>query len=92
MKSNFKYATVDEIHNYILENVNKGDEVELSLGRCYIPGTVVTNNSGVLQIDVNGESVKGLSSIDINDLKDFLVELKHKRDEGMYVLEAVDYK
>lgn len=90
MADNFKFATVDEIHKYILENVKSGDEVELSLGRCYIPGTIVTNNSGVLQIDVDGESVKGLSSVDINDLKNFLVEFKHKRDDGFFILEAVD--
>lgn len=90
MKDEFKRATVDEIQKYIVENVKCGDEIELSLGRCYVPGTIVTNNSGILQIDVNGESVKGLSSIDINELKQFLVEIKHKNDDGTYILEAVD--
>ncbi len=90
MKDNIKQATVDEIHKYIVENVKCGDEIELSLGRCYVPGTIVTNNSGILQIDVDGESVKGLSSIDINELKHFLVEIKHKSDDGTYIFEAID--
>ncbi len=90
MKDNFKLASVDEIHKYIIEKVKPGDEIGLSLGRCYVPGTIVTNNNGVLQIDVRGESVKGLSSIDVNDLKDFLVEVKHKSDDGVYILEATD--
>ena len=83
-------ATCTEICGYIKEEVKEGDKIELSLGRCYIPGRIITNNDGVLQIEVDSESIKGLSCIDVVDLKEFLVELKHEHPDGTRVLEALD--
>ncbi|MDY9923717.1 DUF2097 domain-containing protein [Methanobacterium sp.] len=84
-------ATCDEICHYIEEEVKPGDTVRLSLGRCYIPGKVVTNNEGVIQIEMESEMIKGLSTIDVAKMKDFLVELEHECPDGMCcTIEAKD--
>jgi hypothetical protein len=61
MKEEKKICTCDEICEYIENEIKPGDIIRLSLGRCYIPGEVVTNNEGVIQINVNSETIKGLS-------------------------------
>ncbi|MCL2687629.1 MAG: DUF2097 domain-containing protein [Methanobrevibacter sp.] len=83
-------ATCSEICEYIDKEVSPGDKVGLSLGRCYVPGKVVTNNDGVLQIEVNSDMIKGLSCLDIQELKEFLVELEHECESGVCVIEAKD--
>ncbi|MGL6299017.1 MAG: DUF2097 domain-containing protein [Methanobacteriaceae archaeon] len=83
-------ATCSEICDYIDKEVQPGDNVRLSLGRCYIPGEVVTNNNGVLQIDVKGDTIKGLSCLDIGKLKEHLVELEHECKDCVCTLEAAD--
>jgi hypothetical protein len=84
-------ATCDEICHYIEEEVKPGDIVRLSLGRCYIPGKVVTNNEGIMQIEIESEMIKGLSTIDVGKMKDFLVELEHECPDGMCcTIEAKD--
>jgi hypothetical protein len=81
-------ATCDEICEYIDKEVKPGDIIRLSLGRCYIPGKVITNNQGVLQINVNGDIIKGLSCIDVQDLKEFLVEVEHESGNEICIIEA----
>ena len=81
-------ATCSEICDYIDNEVHPGDIVRLSLGRCYIPGKVITNHHGILQIDVESESIKGLSCIDVKELKEFLVELEHECENGICTIEA----
>ena len=83
-------ATCSEICEYIDKEVSPGDNIGLSLGRCYVPGKVVTNNDGVLQIEVNSDMIKGLSCLDIKELKEFLVELEHECESGTCVIEAKD--
>jgi hypothetical protein len=88
MKEEKKCCTCDEICQYIEEEVKPGDIVRLSLGRCYIPGEVITNNEGVLQINVDSESIKGLSCIDIEKLKEFIVEVEHECKDSICTIEA----
>lgn len=84
-------ATCDEICQYIEKEVKPGDTVRLSLGRCYIPGKIVTNNEGVLQIEMDSEMIKGLATIEVGKMKDFLVELEHECPDGMCcTIEAKD--
>ncbi len=90
MKEEKKICTCDEICEYIENEIKPGDIIRLSLGRCYIPGEVVTNNEGVIQINVNSETIKGLSCIDVEKLKDFLVEVEHECKDGVCTLEAKD--
>lgn len=81
-------ATCSEICEYIDKEVSPGDTIRLSLGRCYIPGKVITNNEGVLQIEVDSDMIKGLSCIDVRELKEFLVELEHECDDEICTIEA----
>lgn len=81
-------ATCDEICEYIDNEVQPGDTIRLSLGRCYIPGKVITNSQGVLQIEVDGDLIKGLSCIDVQELKEFLVELEHECENEICTIEA----
>ncbi|MGC9517599.1 MAG: DUF2097 domain-containing protein [Methanomicrobiales archaeon] len=83
-------ATCDEICEYIEEEVKTGDIVRISLGRCYIPGKVVTNNEGVLQIKIDSDMIKGLTKIDVGKMKDFLIEVEHECDGKICTLEAKD--
>jgi len=81
-------ATCSEICEYVGKEVSSGDIVRLSLGRCYIPGKVISNNQGVLQIGIDGDMTKEVTCIDIKELKDFLVELEHECKSGIYTIEA----
>jgi len=83
-------ASCDEICEYIENEVKPGDIIRLSLGRCYIPGKVVTNNDGVIQIKIDSEMIKGLTTIDVEKLKDFLIEVEHECKDGICTLEAKD--
>ncbi|MBP2046985.1 hypothetical protein J2756_002245 [Methanobacterium aggregans] len=90
MKKEEKCASCEEICQYIEDEVKPGDTVRLSLGRCYIPGKVVTNSEGVLQINVEGSVIKGLTSIDVKGLKDIIIELEHECKDGVCTIEATD--
>jgi len=83
-------ATCDEICHYIKDEVKSGDEVRLSIGRVYIPGTVINNNEGVIQIEIDSEIIKGLTTIDINKLKKDLIEVEHECADSICILEAKD--
>lgn len=83
-------ATCDEICNYLVKEVKPGDSVRLSVGRCYIPGKVITNSEGILQINVEGETIKGLTCIDVEKLKDYLIEVEHECEGKICILEAKD--
>jgi hypothetical protein len=86
-KKNFS-ATCSEICEYIEKEVKPGDSLKLSLGRCYIPGNVITNSQGILQIEVYSDMIKGLSRINFQELKEFLVELEHESENKVYTIEA----
>lgn len=88
MKKENRCCTCDEICQYIENEIKPGDIVRLSLGRCYIPGEVITNNDGVIQIDVDSESIKGLSCINVKKLKDYIVEIEHECKDGVCTIEA----
>lgn len=82
--------TCDEICEYIEKEVKPGDTVRLSLGRCYIPGRVVTNVRGVVQLEVEGEIITGLTCIDVGKLRDSLVEVVHECEDKKCIIEAKD--
>ncbi|WP_242451135.1 DUF2097 domain-containing protein [Methanothermobacter sp. THM-2] len=90
LKKENRIATCDELCRYIREEVKPGDTVRLSLGRVYIPGKVVTNNAGVIQIKIDSDLIKGLTTIDVEKLKEYLIELEHECEGGVCIIEAVD--
>ncbi len=90
MKEENKCVTCDEICEYVEKEVKPGDTIRLSLGRCYIPGKVVTNSEGILQVQVEGDIIKGLTCIDLEKSKDFLIEVEHECADKKCTLEAKD--
>jgi len=87
-KEESKCVTCDEICEYISKEVKPGDIVRLSLGRCYIPGKVITNNEGIIQLEVRGDTIKGLTCIDMEKSKDFIIEIEHECEDKKCTLEA----
>jgi len=85
-----RHATCDELCRYIKEEVKPGDIVRLSLGRVYIPGKVITNNNGIIQIKIDAEMIKGLTTIDVGKLKDYLIEQEHECEGNVCIIEAID--
>ena len=83
-------ATCDEICHYIKDEVKSGDTVRLSVGRVYIPGKVINNHEGVIQIKIDSEIIKGLTTIDVNKLKEDLIEVEHECEDSVCILEAKD--
>jgi hypothetical protein len=83
-------VSCDEICEYVEKEVKPGDIIRLSLGRCYIPGRVITNNDGIIQLEVQGETIKGLTCIDLGKSKDFIIEVEHECDDKKCTLEAKD--
>ena len=83
-------VSCDEICEYVEKEVKPGDIIRLSLGRCYIPGRVVTNNDGIIQLEVQGETIKGLTCIDLEKSKDFIIEVEHECEDKKCILEAKD--
>lgn len=83
-------ASCDEICQYINKEVKSGDTVRLSIGRVYIPGKVVANNNGIIKIELDGEMIKGLTTIDVEKLKEHLIEVEHECESGICILEAID--
>lgn len=78
----------DEICKYVEEEVKPGDIIRLSLGRVYIPGKVITNSEGVIQLEVQGETIKGLTCIDLEKSKDYIIEIEHECEDKKCTLEA----
>ncbi len=90
MKEENKCLSCDEICEYVEKEVKPGDRIGLSLGRVYIPGRVVTNSDGILQVEVEGDIIKGLTCVDLKKSKDFLIELEHECADKKCTLEAKD--
>ncbi|BDH80165.1 MAG TPA: DUF2097 family protein [Methanothermobacter sp.] len=90
MEAEKRCATCEELCRYIKEEVKPGDIVRLSLGRVYIPGKVITNNNGIIQVKIDSEMIKGLTTIDVEKLKDYLIELEHECEGSVCIIEAVD--
>ncbi len=90
MKEENVSLSCDEICKYVEKEVKPGDIIRLSLGRVYIPGKVVTNSEGIIQIQVQGEIIKGLTSIDLEKSKDYIIEIEHECKDKKCTLEALE--
>jgi len=87
-KEECKCISCEEICEYVEKEVKPGDIIRLSLGRVYIPGKVITNNEGIIQLEVQGDTIKGLTTIDIGKSKDFIIEIEHECEDKKCTLEA----
>ncbi len=84
----------DEALDYIKNNVKNYDVLEISYNRIFIPGEVLDifpgeNNGGNslrLLIKMNGETIRQTVEVDLVEIKDDIVEIRHIADEKSVVL------
>ena len=87
--------TVDEAIEYVRNEVNVGDTLEISYNRIFAPGEVL----GILQEDeetgeglrvnlqLNGEILNQAVEIDFNEIYDDLLEMNHITDDKEVTIE-----
>jgi hypothetical protein len=88
----------DEVIEYILENVEDHDEIELSYNRIYAPGTVLGimlddingEENLLLRLHLNGELVNDTIEVNIHAIKDDIIEIRHTRGEHSTIIVVED--
>ncbi|MDO5848564.1 MAG: DUF2097 domain-containing protein [Methanobrevibacter sp.] len=86
---------VDEAIEYIRNNVQIRDILELSYNRIFAPGEVLniieedeqTGEGLRVSLQLNGEILNQTVEIDFNEIKDDLIEFRHINDDGERVIE-----
>ena len=85
----------DDALDYIKSNVKNYDLLEISFNRVFVPGEVLDVNaveiddevkSLRLLIKMNGETIKQTVEVDLVEIKDDIVEIRHITDETATVL------
>ncbi len=82
----------DEALDYIKNNVKNYDILEISYNRVFIPAEVLDICSGEdvdslrLLLKMTGETIKQTVEVDLVEIKDDIVEIRHITDETSTVL------
>jgi hypothetical protein len=84
----------EEAIEYVKSNVKNYDVLEISYNRVFVPGEVLdvsaVENEGIkslrLLIKMNGKTIKQTVEMDLVEMKDDLVEIRHITDEKSTVL------
>ena len=87
--------SADAAINYIRDNVQIRDTLELSYNRIFAPGEVlnileedeVTGEGIRISLQLNGEILNQTVEIDLNEIKDDLIEFRHIKDDNEIVIE-----
>lgn len=88
----------DEAMDYIRENVEVYDTLEISYNRIFAPGEVtgmefeddMGDDALVISLSLNGELVTDTVQIDMDRIKDDLIELCHITDEEELLIVVED--
>lgn len=88
----------DKALEYVKLNVKKEDVLELSYNRVFAPGEVldvmVEENFGeeevIVSIHLNGDLVNDVVRVNLNDIKDDLLEIGHINDEKETIIVIED--
>jgi hypothetical protein len=86
----------DEAISYVKDNVNDYDYLELSYNRVFTPGEVISVETDNLKgkdvcnvmIQVKGDTVRNTIMIDLEEVKDDLIEMRHVpkgEEEGILI-------
>jgi len=72
----------DEALDYVRNNVEIFDVLELSYNRVFVPAEVIdidkdTENSLKLMLQMNGEIINDTVELDLVEVKDELLEIRH---------------
>jgi hypothetical protein len=84
----------DKALDYIKSNVKTYDVLELSYNRVFVPGEVLDISEGQkdgvdslkLLIKMNGETIKQTVEVDLEEIKDDIVEIRHIVNDESTVL------
>ena len=84
----------EEAIEYVKSNVKNYDVLEISYNRVFVPGEVLdvseVENEGIkslrLLIKMNGKTIKQTVELDLVEMKDDLVEIRHITGEESTVL------
>lgn len=84
----------DDTLNYVKNNVNTYDTIEISFNRIYLPGEVLDIDieekdkieSLNLMMQLNGELVNDTIQLDLVKIKDDILEIRHIQDEKSIVI------
>ena len=85
----------DDALDYVKSNVKNYDLLEISFNRIFVPGEVLDVNaveiddevkSLRLLIKMSGETIKETIEVDLVEIKDDIVEIRHITDETATVL------
>lgn len=87
--------TADEAIEYVRNQVQIRDTLEISYNRIFAPGEVlsiieeddVTGEGLRVNLQLNGEILNQTVEIDFNEIRDDLLELRHIRDGELTVVE-----
>ena len=89
--------TFEEAVEYIRNNVNVGDILEVSYNRIFAPGEVlgiteedeITGEGLRVGMQLNGEILNQSIEIDFNEIGDDLIEMRHITDDKELVIEIL---
>jgi hypothetical protein len=84
----------DEVIEYLKDNVEEHDTLEISYNRIYAPGTVLGislddidgEENLLIRIHLNGELVNDTVEVNIHAIKDDIIEIRHTRDDNSIVI------
>lgn len=88
------YLKAEEAIDYLKDNVEDHDTIELSYNRIYAPGTVLAmyveevdgEENLLLRLHLNGELVNDTVEVNIHAIKDEIIEIRHIRGEDSMVI------
>lgn len=88
----------DEVLNYVKLNVKEQDTLEISYNRIFAPGEVLNveieeefgDENIIVSLHLNGEMVNDVVRINLNDIKDDLLEICHVSNEKKTVIVVED--
>lgn len=90
--------SAEEAIEYVRENVQIRDILEISYNRIFAPGEVVniisedeeTGEGLRVSLQLNGEILNQVVDVDFKEIKDDLLELRHIKDGKITIVEVYD--
>ncbi len=90
--------SADEAIEYVRENVQIRDILEISYNRIFAPGEVLniisedeeTGEGLRVSLQLNGEILNQVVDVDFKEIKDDLLELRHIKGDKITIVEVYD--
>ena len=90
--------SADEAIEYVRENVQIRDILEISYNRIFAPGEVLniisedeeTGEGLRVSLQLNGEILNQVVDVDFKEIKEDLLELRHIKDGKITIVEVYD--